>query len=112
MSFSFDKVTIGSNNFVSFLLNVAPFTSLGVISAKIRFLDQVKINSTSQLINGIFKALHNYFIRITIFAFVNESLCCLTFKTFRISRKKITWFISVIIPQSVCYFFVVCVVFN
>ena len=31
--------------------------SLSVISAKAQFLDQVKINSTSQLISGIFKLL-------------------------------------------------------
>ena len=41
------------------------------------FLNQVKINSTSQLINGIFKALQKLlkcFSRATTFAFVNESL--------------------------------------
>ena len=31
--------------------------ALTVISAKTQFLDQVKINSTSQLINGMFKVL-------------------------------------------------------
>ena len=65
MSFSFDKVTTGTYNFVSVILNVAPdgattaellpCASL-VISAKTQFLDQFKINSTSQLILGIFKA--------------------------------------------------------
>ena len=30
-------------------------TAFGVISAKTQFFDQFKINSTSQLINGIFK---------------------------------------------------------
>ena len=32
-------------------------TASAVISTKTQFFDQVKINSTSQLINGIFKAL-------------------------------------------------------
>ena len=33
-----------------------------VISAKTQFLDQVKINSVSQLINGIFKAFQKLLI--------------------------------------------------
>ena len=48
-----------------------------VISAKTKFLDQVKINSISQLFNGIFKVLQKllkYFSGMTTFAFVNESL--------------------------------------
>ena len=67
MSFSFDKVTTGTYNFVSVILNsnpvgatiagLSPSASLVVISAKTQFLDQVKINSTSQLISGIFKLL-------------------------------------------------------
>ena len=68
MSFSFDKVRTETYNFVSFILNVAPDgatvaggssfpASLVVITAKTQFLDQVKINSTSQLINGIFNVL-------------------------------------------------------
>ena len=67
MSYSFDKVTTGTYSFVSFILNVAPdgatiaesppYAALTVISAKTQFLDQVKTISTSQLINGIFKAL-------------------------------------------------------
>ena len=60
--FSFDKVTY---KFVSIILNVAPdgatiaasASAFTVISTKTQFLDQVKSNSTSQLINGIFKAL-------------------------------------------------------
>ena len=65
MSFSFDKVTTGTYNFVPVILNsnlvgatiagLLPCTSLTVILAKTQFLDQVKINSTSQLISGIFK---------------------------------------------------------
>ena len=85
MSFSFDKVTTGTYNFVSFILNVAPdgatiarlAAAFTVISAKAQFLDQVKINSTSQLINGIFKALQKllkFFSGITTLVFVNESL--------------------------------------
>ena len=67
ISFSFDKVTTGTYNFVSVILNFAsggaaiagssPYASFVVISAKTQFLDQVKINSTSQLISGIFKLL-------------------------------------------------------
>ena len=65
MLFSFDKVTTGTYNFVSVILNVAPdgatiagsASASTVISAKTQFLDQVKINSTSQLISGIFKLL-------------------------------------------------------
>ena len=59
MSFSFDKVTTGTNNFVSFIWNSNPAGGLfaTVISAKTQFLDQLKINSTSQLINGISKFL-------------------------------------------------------
>ena len=76
MSFSFDKVTTGTYNFVSFILYVAPdgatiagsVSAFTVISAKTQFLDQVKISSTSQLISGIFKLLQNllkYFSGIT-----------------------------------------------
>ena len=65
ISFSFDKVTTGTYNVVSVILNSNPVgaTIAGlaaaciVISAKIQFLDQVKINSISQLISGIFKLL-------------------------------------------------------
>ena len=85
MSCSFDKVTTGTYSFVSFILNVAPdgatiagsASAFIVISAKTQFLDQVKINSTSQLINGIFKALQKLlkcFSGITTFGLVNESL--------------------------------------
>ena len=65
MSFSFDKVTTGTYNFVSGISNVnttgatiaglLTSASFVVISAKTQFFDQVKINSTSQLISGIFK---------------------------------------------------------
>ena len=85
ISFSFDKLTTGTYHFVSFILNVAPdgATIVGsasafyVISAKTQFLDQVKINTTWHLINGIFKALKKLlecFSGITTFAFVSESL--------------------------------------
>ena len=88
MSFSFDKVTTGTNNFVSFILKVAPdgatiaggsllfYASLVVISARIQFLDQDKINSTLQLINKIFKVLQKllkYFKGITISASAESS---------------------------------------
>ena len=67
VSFSFDKVTAGTCNFVSVILNsnpvgptiagLSPSASLSIISTKTQLLDQVKINSTSQLISGIFKLL-------------------------------------------------------
>ena len=59
MSFSFDKVTTGTYNFVSVFLNSNPVGGLfpAAISANTQFLDQVKINYISQLINGMFKTL-------------------------------------------------------
>ena len=92
MSFSFEKVTTGTYSFVSVILNVAHdwatiFESASastIISTKTQFLDLVKINSTSRLINGIFKTLQkllNYFRGITAFVFVNESLFCGVFPT-------------------------------
>ena len=93
MSFSFDKMTTGTYNFLSVTSNIAPGTtiagllpsaSLVVISSKTQFFDQVKINSTSELINGIVKLLQKllkYFSGIATFAFVNESLFCGVFPT-------------------------------
>ena len=57
MSFSYDKVTTGTYNFVSVISNVAQdgatiaglTPAFTVISAKTHFLDQIKVNSTSQL---------------------------------------------------------------
>ena len=67
MSFSFYKVTTGTYNFPSVIWNSNPngatiaglstCASLTVILAKTQFFDQVKIDSTSQLISGIFKLL-------------------------------------------------------
>ena len=64
MSFSFNKATTGTYNFVSVVLSsnpvgatiaeLSPYAALTAISAKTQFLDQVKINSTSKLISGIF----------------------------------------------------------
>ena len=78
MSFSFDKVTTGTYNFVSVFLNsnsvgatiagLSPSASLSVILAKTQFFDQGKISSTSQLSSGIFKLLQKllkYFRGIT-----------------------------------------------
>ena len=86
MSFSFDKVTTGTYNFVSVIWNSNPVGGLfaTVISAKAQFFVQVRINSTLQLINGIFKftqKLLKYFSGITTSAFVNESLFCGVFPT-------------------------------
>ena len=103
MSFSFDKVTTGTYNFVSFILNVAPDgatiaggtllfpASLVVISAKIQFFVQVKVNSSSQLINRIFKFLQKllkYFNGIATSAFVNESFFCGVFPVILILYLK------------------------
>ena len=65
MSFFFDKLATGTYNFVSVILNYNPvgaiiaglssYAALTVTSAETQFFDQVKINSTSQLIGGIFK---------------------------------------------------------
>ena len=78
-SLSFDKVTTGAYYLVSVILNsnplggaiatLSPCVFLLVISAKTQFFDQVKINSTSQLINGIlklFQKLLKCFSEITI----------------------------------------------
>ena len=59
------------------IAGLSPSASLVVISAQTQFFDQVKINSTSQLISRIFKFLQKLlkcFSGITSFAFVNESL--------------------------------------
>ena len=67
LSLSADKVTTGTYNFVSVILNASfvgafiaglfPYASLVVISIKTQFLDHVKIRFTSQLITGISKVL-------------------------------------------------------
>ena len=93
MSFSFDKVRTGTYNFVSFIWNSNLVGGLfaTVMSARTQFFVQVKIISTSQLINGIFKLLQKllkYFKGITISAFVNESLFCGVFPTIRVSYLK------------------------
>ena len=66
LSFSVDKVTVGTRNFVFVILNVA---FVGEVSLRVfiiillsklvltQFSDQVKVKDTSQLINGIFKLL-------------------------------------------------------
>ena len=85
ISLSFDKVTTETNNFISFILNVAldgatiarSASAFTVISAKTQFLDQVKFNYISQIINGIFNTLQKLlkcFSGIAAFAFVNKSL--------------------------------------
>ena len=92
MSFSFDKVTTETYNFVSVILNfvldgatIAESEAVStVILAETQFLDQDKINSTSQLISGIlklFQKLLKYFKGITTFIFVNESLFSGVFPT-------------------------------
>ena len=84
---------------MSVILNVAPdgatigglTPAFTVISAKAQFLDQFKISTTSQLINGIFKALQKllkYFSRITTFASVNESLFSGVFHTIYVLYLK------------------------
>ena len=72
MSFSFDKVTTGTYNFVSVIWNSNPVgattaggsllfpAALTVISAKAQFFIQVRINATSQLINRMSKFLQKF----------------------------------------------------
>ena len=101
ISFSFDKVTTGTYNFLSVILYFVPdgaataglpsCAGFAVISAKASFLDQVKINSTSQLISGIFKLLQKLFnclSGITTFIFVNESLSSGVFPTMLVLYLK------------------------
>ena len=81
MSFSFDRVTTGTFNFVSFIWNSNPIgatiasgsllfpAAYAVISARMQFFIQVRIISTSQLINGILRILQKllkYFSGIKI----------------------------------------------
>ena len=84
---------------MSVILNVAPVggtigglrTAFTNISAKTQFFDHVKINSTSQLINGLSKFLQKllkYFKGITNSAFVNESLLCGVFPTILVFYLK------------------------
>ena len=76
-------------------------TAFTDISAETQFFDHVKINSISQLINGISKRLQKlleYFKGTTTSPSVNESLfgwcfsynICFVFERFRISRNWIT----------------------
>ena len=99
MSFSFDQLLTATYNFVSVILKVAPdgatiavsATSSTVISAKAQFLDQVKINSTSQSLNGISKLLQKLlqcFSGITRFVFVNKSLSSGVFPTILVLYLK------------------------
>ena len=72
VSFSFDKITTGTYNFVSVILNSSPVgatiagrsllfsAALYIISAKTQFFDQVKMNSTSQLYMVYFNPSKNY----------------------------------------------------
>ena len=59
------------------IAGLPPCAALTIISAKTKFLNQIKINSASPLINGISKLFHKLlkcFSVITTFASVNESL--------------------------------------
>ena len=49
------SVISNSNKTGATVAGLLPCAALSVISAKTQFLDQVKINSASQLISGIFK---------------------------------------------------------
>ena len=57
ISFSFDQLTTGTYTFASVILDSNPVgaTIVGLLPQLTLFLDQVKINSTSQLMIGIFK---------------------------------------------------------
>ena len=88
--------------------------ALTFISSKTHFFDQVKTNSTSQLINGLFKVLQKllkYFSEININFSISCNVC-LVFKRFRIRRKTVTWLVTVIIPQTTCCFYVIVAAFK
>ena len=51
------SVILNSNPVGAIIAGLSPCAALTVISAKTQFLDQVKNNSTSQLISGTFKLL-------------------------------------------------------
>ena len=77
LKFRHDGDKIAGLSTCAFLVVISECAFLVVISAKTEFLDQVKINSTSQLISGIFKRFQKLlkcFSGITTFAFVNEFL--------------------------------------
>ena len=131
ISFSSDKVTTGTYNFNSVISNVAPdgATIAGlaaafiVMSAKTQFLDQVKSNSTSQLISGISRLLQKLlkcFSRVATFAFVNESLFCGVFPTMlalhlkdsELEERGSLGLFYIIIPQTACCFSIVFTVFK
>ena len=62
------SVILNSNPVGAAIAGLSPSGSLSVLSTKAKFFDQVKINSTSQLISGIFKLLQKllkYFSGIT-----------------------------------------------
>ena len=69
ISFFFDKLTTRTYNFVSVILNANPVgatiaglaAAFTVILVKIHFLEQVKINSTSELISTTFKLLQKLY---------------------------------------------------
>ena len=66
------------------IAGLLPCASLIVISAKTQFFVQVKTDSTSQLIIGIFKLFQKLlkcFSGIIIFVFANESLTSIVFQT-------------------------------
>ena len=65
MHFFFDKVTTGTYNLVSVISNfhsvdaiiAGSATRFAILLTKAQFFNQVKINSTSKLISGIFKLI-------------------------------------------------------
>ena len=62
------SVSSNFNSLGGIIAGLFPFAFLLVISTETQFFDQVKINSTSQLISGIFKLfqkLLKYFIGVT-----------------------------------------------
>ena len=62
------SVIWNSNPVGATIAGLSPCAVFTVISSKTQFFDQVKINSISQLINGIFKVLQKlleFFIGIT-----------------------------------------------
>ena len=79
MSFSVDKVTTRTYNVVSVIWNSNSVAGLfaRVLSAKTQFLEQVKINSISQLIVGIFKVAKCFSVITNSFSFLSTLFDCM-----------------------------------
>ena len=141
MLFSVEKVTTGAYTFEYVIWNSNPVRAtivggsllfpapLTIISAKAKFLDEFKVTINQWYIQSppktaeVFQRNNNLSFIFTnsvyiITSYTNIKIIsiycntCLVFKRFRIRRKRITWFVSVIIPQTSCCFSVIFVLFK